>query len=110
EAVPLRRSSLRHWSISSTTPTTSSVGSNPFPRPNSRYTAQTSVDDLPRSPAFPSSSGASPVPGEKGYVAGPGPLTWASAAVVGSDSFNMDDYLSSSDDDFVDGAKHSRSP
>lgn len=44
EVVPPRTSSLRHWSISSPTPTTSDTSSNPFQRPQSRTTATTSVD------------------------------------------------------------------
>lgn len=104
EAVPLRGSSLRHSSMSSTTP---SVGSsNPFQRPQSRHTAQTSID-LSYSPAFPSSlSSANGVcekdeGGENGE--GTSPVT-----VIRSPSFNMDDCIS--DDDEFDDAKAPRSP
>lgn len=45
--VPIRSSSLRQWSVSSSnTPTASSVGS-PFRRPQSHHTADTSVDMTP---------------------------------------------------------------
>lgn len=100
ESVPVRGSSLRHSSVSSATPTTDSVWSSPFPRPQSLHTAQTSID-VPPSPAFPPSLGSANGAGkdENGGVVG-SPVT-----VVRNErspSFNMDDYLSDEDDDLDD--------
>ncbi|PKS09773.1 hypothetical protein jhhlp_004394 [Lomentospora prolificans] len=92
ETVPMRRSSLRHSSISSTTPTTSSMSSNPFGRPHSRHTAQTSIDIPLHSPAF-TSSHTSLL--ESGLQT---PLTSSAATIVRERSFNMDDYISSEDE------------
>ena len=113
EAVPLRGSSLRHSSMTSTTP---SVGSsNPFQRPHSRHTAQTSIDLSYSSPAFPSSSssgngayekaeggGADEGAEEADGAEGTSPVT-----VIRSPSFNMDDCIS---DDEFDDAKPPQSP
>ncbi|OIW31969.1 hypothetical protein CONLIGDRAFT_641733 [Coniochaeta ligniaria NRRL 30616] len=85
EVVPLRTSSLRNWSISSTTPTTSDTSSNPFQRPQSRNTATTSVDlgkDFAIKNASQLSVGDVPVRRSPGK----------------SNVFNIDDYVSSDDD------------
>ena len=110
EAVPLRGSSLRHSSMTSTTP---SVGSsNPFQRPHSRHTAQTSIDLSYSSPALPSSSSSGNGAYEKdeGGVADEGAAGVEGAGgtspvtVIRSPSFNMDDCISD------DEAKSSPSP
>lgn len=112
EAVPIRGSSLRHSSITSTTP---SVGSsNLFQRPHSRHTAQTSID-LSYSPAFPSSSSSGNGVYEKdegggageGAEGGEGAACTSPITVIRSPSFNIDDCIS---DDEVDGTKLPRSP
>ena len=92
EAVPIRGSSLRHSSISSATPTTtSSVWSGPTPRPHSLHTTQTSID-LPQSPVTVIKHDMSPTH-------------------ESSPSFNMDDYLSEEDEDEIpDAPKRRRSP
>lgn len=113
EAVPIRGSSLRHSSMTSTTP---SVGSsNMFQRPHSRHTAQTSIDISYSSPAFPSSSSSGNGVYEKdegggigeGAEGGEGAAGTSPVTVIRSPSFNMDDCIS---DDEVDGTKLSRSP
>ncbi|KAK7997281.1 hypothetical protein PG989_005321 [Apiospora arundinis] len=85
ESIPERTSSIRQWSMDSTTATLSSLSSNPF-RPHSRHTANTSVDLMPYIKAnhqyllfllYPPHSGFEP-----------------------STNFNIDDELSSDDDDF----------
>lgn len=66
EVVPPRTSSLRKWSISSTTLSTSDTSSNSFHRPQSRNTATTSVDlgkeSLPPNPAPQPKLGDAPNP------------------------------------------------
>lgn len=95
ESGAMRSSSLRNWSISSTTPTTSdtSTSSNPFQRPVSRHTAQTSVDLGPPFTKNPNVSYDSLHPTSIIHPSpSPSPLPPTSA------TFNMDDYLSSDDD------------
>src|SRR5690606_34617643 len=93
--------------------TTPSVGSsNPFHRPHSRHTAQTSIDLSYSSPAFPSSSSSGNGAYEKdeGGVADEGAAGVEGAGgtspvtVIRSPSFNMDDCISD------DEAKSSPSP
>ncbi|KAE9569092.1 hypothetical protein CGCF415_v009757 [Colletotrichum fructicola] len=99
EHVPIRTSSLRHWSISSATPTMSSTSS--FPRPQSRHTATTSVD-LATMSSFMNDSCSSLHSGTADHTsfctalesALPSPVD---AATPGA-GFNIDDYLSSDDD------------
>lgn len=99
EHVPIRTSSLRHWSISSATPTMSSTSS--FPRPQSRHTATTSVD-LATMSSFMNDSCSSLHSGTADHTsfctalesALPSPVD---AATSGA-GFNIDDYLSSDDD------------
>lgn len=96
ETVPARGSSLRHSSVSSATPTTDSVWSSPFPKPQSLHTAQTSID-VPPSPAFPSNHSTSGAGKDENGCAVGSPVT-----VVRNErspSFNIDDYLSDEDDD-----------
>jgi len=101
--VPMRTSSLRHWSLTSTAPTTSSLSSNPFARPQSSHTTSTSVD-LAKFSAIMTSSRSSMDSRMGGlgssYAAVDSrlhsPLT--SAGVHAGGSFNIDDYLSSDDD------------
>lgn len=106
ESIPERTSSIRQWSMDSTTATLSSLSSNPF-RPHSRHTANTSVDLMPYikgtnssretfgSAAYhtasenysqPSVPVLSPMSPHSGF--GPGT------------NFNIDDELSSDDDGF----------
>ncbi|KAH8912381.1 hypothetical protein BR93DRAFT_922341 [Coniochaeta sp. PMI_546] len=85
EVVPIRTSSLRNWSISSTTPTTSDTSSNPFQRPLSRNTATTSVDL-----------------GKDFVIKNISQLSVGDVPVIRSPGqpnlFNIDDYVSSDDD------------
>jgi hypothetical protein len=120
----MRTSSLRHWSLSSTAPSSSS--SNPFGRPQSSHTANTSVDLAKFSSIMTSSrssldsqraGGYGGYGGYGAYGAGVGfsgigvatssycagldsrlnsPLT--SAGISAGGGFNIDDYLSSDDD------------
>lgn len=87
EVIPPRSSSLRNWSISSTTPTASDTSSNPFQRPQSRNTATTSVD-LGKDFLLKTASQLS-----IGHVRIP-----PSAEAPQSTSLNIDDYTSSDDD------------
>lgn len=99
ETLPLRGSSLRHSSVSSATPTTDSVWSSPFPKPQSLHTTQTSID-VPPSPAFPSSHSTNGV-GKDGNGAALGsPVTVVRNE--SSPSFNIDDYLSDEEDELDD--------
>ncbi|KAK8051884.1 hypothetical protein PG993_003269 [Apiospora rasikravindrae] len=109
-SIPERTSSIRQWSMDSTTATLSSLSSNPF-RPHSRHTANTSVDLMPYvkgvnssretfgSAAYhtasenysqPSVSAISPLSPQSGFNVRTEPCT----------NFNIDDELSSDDDDF----------
>ncbi|KAI8267819.1 hypothetical protein K4K58_006945 [Colletotrichum sp. SAR11_239] len=96
---PSRGGSLRHWSMSSATPTMSSTSS--FPRPQSRHTATTSVD-LATMSSFMNDSCSSLHSGTADHTsfctalesALPSPVD---AATPGA-GFNIDDYLSSDDD------------
>ncbi|KAK1493681.1 hypothetical protein CCUS01_02982 [Colletotrichum cuscutae] len=99
EHVPTRTSSLRHWSISSATPTMSSTSS--FQRPHSRHTTTTTVD-LATMSSFLNDSCSSLHSGTGDHAsfctalesALPSPITPAKLG----DAFNIDDYLSSDDD------------
>ncbi|KAK1723418.1 uncharacterized protein BDZ83DRAFT_653071 [Colletotrichum acutatum] len=99
EHVPMRTSSLRHWSISSATPTMSSTSS--FQRPHSRHTTTTTVD-LATMSSFLNDSCSSLHSGTGDHAsfctalesALPSPITPAKPG----DAFNIDDYLSSDDD------------
>jgi len=102
DEVPIRTSSLRHWSMTSATPTMSSSSSNPFPRPHSRQTANTSVDLTNTLPSIFNSSRSS--------VNSSGPYQQSHCVVPDADTspvkprtpgFNIDDYLSSDDDSFT---------
>jgi hypothetical protein len=104
EHIPMRTSSLRHWSLTSTTPTTSDASSNPFARPQSSHTANTSVDLAKFSSVITSSR--SSLDSRAGGLGSPycpvidsrlhSPLT--SAGFHTNPGFNIDDYLSSDDD------------
>lgn len=94
DVVPVRTSSIRNWSISSTTPTTSDTSSNPSQRPQSRHTADTSVDLRTSFSAKNSSHGSLPSAVGACSVA-------MSPKVVRSPAFNIDDYISSDDDDMT---------
>ncbi|KAK1635449.1 hypothetical protein BDP81DRAFT_321492 [Colletotrichum phormii] len=99
EHVPMRTSSLRHWSISSATPTMSSTSS--FQRPHSRHTTTTTID-LATMSSFINDSRSSLHSGTGDHAsfctalesALPSPTTPAKPG----DPFNIDDYLSSDDD------------
>ncbi|KAL0944628.1 uncharacterized protein CTRU02_202515 [Colletotrichum truncatum] len=99
EHVPMRRSSLRHWSISSATPTMSSSSS--FHRPQSRHTTTTSVDLATMSsfmndslPSLHSRSGDHTSFTTALESSLPSPLD----PIASGAGFNIDDYLSSDDD------------
>jgi len=91
DVIPIRTSSIRHWSISSTTPTISDTSSNPSQRPQSRHTADTSVDLRTSFSAKNSSLGSLT------SVAAPGSVV-VSPKSTKSQAFNIDDYISSDDD------------
>ncbi|KAJ9158125.1 hypothetical protein NKR19_g3647 [Coniochaeta hoffmannii] len=97
---PPRTSSLRHWSISSsTTPTTSDTSSNPFShRPQSRNTATTSVDLGKDFFVYKNTSQLSVT------------LSSAAAKTPKSSAFNIDDYLSPDDNDDDDNSLEPRIP
>ncbi|KAK2730344.1 hypothetical protein CKAH01_09591 [Colletotrichum kahawae] len=99
EHVPIRTSSLRHWSISSATPTMSSTSS--FPRPQSRHTATTSVD-LATMSSFMNDSCSSLHSGTADHTSFCTALESALPSLVDAAApgvgFNIDDYLSSDDD------------
>ncbi|KAH8889880.1 hypothetical protein GQ53DRAFT_200559 [Thozetella sp. PMI_491] len=85
DQVPARTSSLRHWSISSATPSNASSNSLPY----SRHTADTSLD-LSNAFSIKSSSRTSLN------------TTIANSPRTGkSGNFNIDDYISSDEDDFT---------
>lgn len=92
EYVPLRTSSLRNWSMSSASGTVSETSSNPFPRPTSRHTANTSLDLSPSNhfSSADSGSSANSVHNSR-HVRSP--------TMTRADEINLDDYLSSDDDD-----------
>lgn len=85
EVIPPRTSSLRNWSISSATPTTSDTSSNPFQRPQSQNTATTSVD-LGKDFVIKNASQLS---------VGDVPILRSPKKSI---AFNIDDYVSSDDD------------
>ncbi|OHX01102.1 hypothetical protein CSPAE12_00150 [Colletotrichum incanum] len=99
EHVPIRRNSLRQWSVSSATPTTSSTSS--FLRPHSRHTTTTSVD-LATKASFMNDSHSSLHSGTGDYSS----FRTALESVLSSPfdlvnpraGFSIDDYLSSDDD------------
>ncbi|KAL1868755.1 hypothetical protein VTK73DRAFT_3507 [Phialemonium thermophilum] len=81
----------RHWSMSSTTPTASDTSSNSFQRPHSRHTANTSVD-LGNGYSVRNSSRTSVT----SSTCGSGPRSPVAARL---NAFNIDDYISSDEDD-----------
>ncbi|KAB5572027.1 hypothetical protein GE09DRAFT_653656 [Coniochaeta sp. 2T2.1] len=99
EPPPPRTSSLRNWSISSATPTTSDTSSNAFFRPQSRAnTATTSVDlgkdfviELPQPSSLPNPPHPNPDPNLS--IPEPNLLT-----PLSSPPFSIDDYLSADPD------------
>lgn len=105
--VTARTKSLRNWSMTSTTPTTSSASSNPFPRSRSNHTANTSLDlghgfsvalnssrSSINSVVFCPPSASSP-----GGLSSPGGnKPWQTP----TGGFNIDDHISSDDDSFTD--------
>lgn len=117
----MRTSSLRHGSFSSASLTATSSSSNPFPRPQSRHTANTSVDLLPLSAtiaspcnslSLPGSCGPPsylplrqhtlPPPGSEEVETGVGSSPSRGASTYANGAFNLDDYLSTSEEDVVD--------
>ncbi|KAK3353011.1 hypothetical protein B0T25DRAFT_199204 [Lasiosphaeria hispida] len=93
ELDPPRTRSMRGWSTSSATPTTSDTSSNPFQRPQSRHTANTSVD---LSNDFAS---ITKMPSHGSLDSG----TAMSPQTAKSSNFNIDDYLSSDEDSVTAG-------
>ncbi|KAK7927213.1 hypothetical protein PG985_004211 [Apiospora marii] len=110
ESIPERTSSIRHCSMDSTTATLSSLSSNPF-RPHSRHTANTSVDLMPYAKGANSSretfGSAAYHTASENYsqpsIAALSPLTPQFGFNHNTEprpNFNIDDELSSDDDDF----------
>ncbi len=96
EQATLRTRSLRGWSTSSATPTASDTSSNPFQRPHSRHTANTSIDlshSTPSLTKFPSHASL-----DSGTAMSPQPIRSGNGTIT---TFNIDDYISS-DDDFAE--------
>ncbi|KAM7190586.1 hypothetical protein V8F33_009376 [Rhypophila sp. PSN 637] len=101
--------SLRASSVSSATATVSDTSSNPFQRPHSRHTVNTSVDLSAPSPKAGSRTSLHTPP--------PPPVIDASTSALATDldttivsspdsnDFNIDDYVSS-DDDSIAGSRH----
>ncbi|KAM7216199.1 hypothetical protein V8F06_008416, partial [Rhypophila decipiens] len=101
--------SLRASSVSSATATVSDTSSNPFQRPHSRHTVNTSVDLSSQSPKAGSRASLHTPP--------PPPVIDASTSALATDldttivsspdsnDFNIDDYVSS-DDDSIAGSRH----
>lgn len=137
EHIPMRTSSLRHWSMTSSTAPSSAASSNPFGgRPQSSHTANTSVDLAKFSSVITSSrssldsrAGCGSAFGGIGGIgainvigaAGAGPLgspglesrmnsPLASAGIYANGGFNIDDYLSSDDDIDADSFVTPRPP
>ncbi|KAK1759414.1 hypothetical protein QBC47DRAFT_105792 [Echria macrotheca] len=91
----LRTRSLRALSASSATPTASDTSSNPFQRPQSRHTANTSVDLSHGAPSL------SKVPSHASLDSGAA----MSPKTARSSNFNIDDYISSDDDSFIESRR-----
>ncbi|KAK4217857.1 hypothetical protein QBC37DRAFT_259734, partial [Rhypophila decipiens] len=101
--------SLRASSVSSATATVSDTSSNPFQRPHSRHTVNTSVDLSAQSPKAGSRASLHTPP--------PPPVIDATTSALATDldttivsspdsnDFNIDDYVSS-DDDSIAGSRH----
>ncbi len=104
EHVPMRTSSLRHWSLSSTTPTIASSGVNSSQPPPSNHTPNTSVDIALTSDMVASSQAslASGQPKPRSYAATIEDQLWGppTATVRQDSTFNIDDYVSSDSDSF----------
>lgn len=107
EHVPMRCSSLSHWSITSTTPTTSDASSNPF-RPQSRHTANTSIDLGIHVPSLKTSrhNSLSSSAAEGLMTASSGPHSHSRTPYSRPEGFDMGDYVSS-DNDNHDTPRHS---
>lgn len=110
EHIPERGSSLRNWSLTSDTQSVSSLSTNFFGnRPQSRHTANTSIDaSFPTSHAF--SSVSLPLSSARGSIystdhQGKLQLVPDDAPPMPrrqpTDGFNVDDYISSDDDSFI---------
>ncbi|KAK8042543.1 hypothetical protein PG994_013026 [Apiospora phragmitis] len=110
ESIPERTSSIRQWSMDSTTATLSSMSSNPF-RPHSRHTANTSVDLMPYIKGVNSSretlGSAAYHTASENYSQPSVPALSPLSAQSGFNertelrtNFNIDDELSSDDDGF----------
>ncbi len=95
DQATLRTRSVRGWSTSSATPTTSDTSSNPFHRPQSRHTANTSVDLSNATPSL------TKVPSHASLDSGAA----MSPKTAKSSNFNIDDYLSSDDDSFTEARR-----
>ncbi|KAK5660257.1 hypothetical protein OQA88_12796 [Cercophora sp. LCS_1] len=91
----VRTRSVRGWSTSSATPTTSDTSSNPFQRPHSRHTANTSVDLSLGPPSL------TKIPSHTSFDSG----AVVSPQTAKSSNFNIDDYISSDDDSFVEARR-----
>ncbi|CAK7220489.1 hypothetical protein SBRCBS47491_004205 [Sporothrix bragantina] len=100
--TPGHANSARHWSMSSTAPTTSSASSATHGRPHSRHTANTSIDLSTTGP--PSTLGSSLVSIHSDVakkMQSPKPDSMQPPALLQSPPFNIDDYVSSDDDSFI---------
>ncbi|CAK7237439.1 hypothetical protein SEUCBS140593_009961 [Sporothrix eucalyptigena] len=103
EHTPGRANSIRHWSITSTAPTTSSSSSATHGRrPHSRHTANTSIDLSTTGPPSTVNSSLGSVHGDGiKKMQSPKPDSRQPPALLQSPRFNIDDYVSSDDDSFI---------
>ncbi|KLU86275.1 hypothetical protein MAPG_05291 [Magnaporthiopsis poae ATCC 64411] len=118
EHVPERGSSLRNWSLTSDTQSISSLSTNFFGnRPQSRHTANTSIDaSFHTAHAF--SSVSLPLSSARGSIystdhQGKLQLVADDAPPIPgrrlTDGFEVDDYISSDDDSFIAPRRHRQS-
>ncbi|KAK3318444.1 hypothetical protein B0H66DRAFT_237956 [Apodospora peruviana] len=91
--------SLRAWSASSATATASDTSSNPFQRPHSRHTVNTSVN-LSNAASASSLKPVSSSP-PSSPLNSPTAATAVSPRTPKSSQFNIDDYVSSDDDSLM---------
>lgn len=106
EHTPGHTNSIRHWSMTSTAPTTSSASSATHGRPHSRHTTNTSID---LSTTGPTSTGDASSKGMSSQKSDAIKRSLAALHSLQSPPFNIDDYVSSDDDDSFIASQAERS-
>ncbi|EPE04817.1 hypothetical protein F503_06366 [Ophiostoma piceae UAMH 11346] len=107
EHTPGRTNSTRHWSLSSSTPTTSSSSSAMYGRPQSRNTTCTSIDLHtmgllnPSLLSVDSEIAVGQLPLKMPYLKAD--LRKGSSILPSKEPFNVDDYASDDNDSFING-------